>query len=353
MAENGPGGGGGFGGGGGGGLAGGDDGGGGNGGFGGGGGGGEIDIAGGGGDGQGPGGDGFGGFGGGDGGVEHWHWRRRRRWRGHGWRGLQSPGRTCNHQLDAVRECRDWAGLERRAASGRAGGAIFNLNGEVTLDSGTIAFNTANSGGALYNLGYLADDLDAPGVYTAQATITNSILANSTGGAAQDVVSNAPVIVSGALPNITPSAVDGAVSNLVISHTQAGTGTFVGTPLTSDPMLSPLADNDGPTYTHALDTASPAFDTGATALAADQRGLPRPSGLAPDIGAFELQTAAPAGPPVTTPPVTTPPVTTPPVTTPPPGGATGQRAAALKKCKKKKSKKARKKCKKRRLKLPS
>ena len=52
----------------------------------------------------------------------------------------------------------------------------------------------------------------------------------------------------------------------------------------TDPMLGPLADNGGPTKTHALVAGSPALDAGDNALAvdaddnpltADQRGLPR------------------------------------------------------------------------------
>jgi hypothetical protein len=60
--------------------------------------------------------------------------------------------------------------------------------------------------------------------------------------------------------------------------------------------LAPLADNGGPTATHALLPGSPAIDSGNPAgctgidgslLTTDQRGLPRPVGPACDIGAFE------------------------------------------------------------------
>ena len=67
------------------------------------------------------------------------------------------------------------------AAGAGLGGAIFNLSGTVTLDSATIASNTADTGGALYNLGYLA--ADPPNVYAAQATMVNSILADSVASA--------------------------------------------------------------------------------------------------------------------------------------------------------------------------
>ena len=52
-----------------------------------------------------------------------------------------------------------------------------------------------------------------------------------------------------------------------------------------DPMLSALADNDGPTETQAIDPGSPAVNAGWTALMIDQRGVERRG--TPDIGAFE------------------------------------------------------------------
>jgi CSLREA domain-containing protein len=66
--------------------------------------------------------------------------------------------------------------------------------------------------------------------------------------------------------------------------------TFVG-----DALLGPLADNGGPTDTHALLPGSPAIDTGACAdhaggtVANDQRDVPRPQGQGCDIGAYESE----------------------------------------------------------------
>ncbi|MEW5735243.1 MAG: choice-of-anchor Q domain-containing protein, partial [Thermodesulfobacteriota bacterium] len=59
---------------------------------------------------------------------------------------------------------------------------------------------------------------------------------------------------------------------------------------TFDPMLMPLADNGGPTLTMALDEYSSMVNTGddSFAPATDQRGFPRPMGLASDKGAYEF-----------------------------------------------------------------
>jgi hypothetical protein len=78
-------------------------------------------------------------------------------------------------------------------------------------------------------------------------------------------------------------------------------GNLIGGPVHGeiDPLLSPLADNGGPTMTHALLPGSPAINMGDPAAVAgvggvplfDQRGEPftRVHGGRIDIGAFESQ----------------------------------------------------------------
>ena len=61
-----------------------------------------------------------------------------------------------------------------------------------------------------------------------------------------------------------------------------------------DPLLGALANNGGPTKTHALLKNSPALNAAdgtllSPTVTVDQRGFPRPRGPAPDIGAFEKQ----------------------------------------------------------------
>jgi hypothetical protein len=92
-----------------------------------------------------------------------------------------------------------------------------------------------------------------------------------------------------------------------------------------NPQLQPLADNGGPTQTHALPATSPALDAGEDdgCPATDQRGVTRPQdgdqdGSATcDIGAYEYQVPQP------TPTPTAPGSATP---TPPGGGAGGGQA---------------------------
>jgi len=150
-------------------------------------------------------------------------------------------------------------------ASGK-GGAIFGA-GPISLDSSTVAFNSSDS--------------DAGGVYfNDNALFSSSIVARNNGAPHPDFMVSSTAIVTGNNDFI------GDPAGLVIAP---------GT-LTGDPMLAPLADNGGPTKTHALLSNSTAIDAGANgfALQYDQRGpgFPRVNGPNPDIGAFETGTLA-------------------------------------------------------------
>lgn len=80
------------------------------------------------------------------------------------------------------------------------------------------------------------------------------------------------------------------VGYCVIKNRKISRNSYVtGDILTADPLLGPLADNGGPTLTCALSKGSPAIDAGTEtgAPSTDQRGVPRPQGESPDIGAYE------------------------------------------------------------------
>lgn len=120
-------------------------------------------------------------------------------------------------------------------------------------------------------------------------TVRNSIIAGNGGtDASTDIESLGFNLIGRASP--LSNWVNGVNGDLV--------GTFMN-PV--DPLLAPLADNGGPTETHALLPMSPAIDAGdpVTFEPTDQRGLPRPAGFA-DIGAFERD---PGGPIPDCPPV--------------------------------------------------
>ena len=157
----------------------------------------------------------------------------------------------------------------------------FTTNGSATIVNSTIYDNVSPSG-ATINLG-LPD--------TTLLTISNSIIANP----GQDP----------GVP-LCSSPVDGAGGGNLVGDASCGTATLIGgMPVDVESLgLAPLADNGGPTRTHALLAGSVAIDTGDPATCAadpvanlDQRGQPRPQdgdadgSAVCDVGAFEAADA--------------------------------------------------------------
>jgi predicted outer membrane repeat protein len=134
------------------------------------------------------------------------------------------------------------------------GGALVTTAGggspAVTINNSTFVQNTARYGGAIF-------------VFNGSVTLQNTIVANSLSGA------NCFSVTS--------------LGNNLSSDNSCGGGS--GDLLNADPLLGPLANNDGPTSTHALLAGSPAADAGntATCAATDQRGIARPQGSACDM----------------------------------------------------------------------
>ena len=197
--------------------------------------------------------------------------------------------------------------LGNRAANG---GAIFNFSsGTLTVSNCTFSGNVSPNGGAIQT-GHSAtvtsstfSNNSAGGVAGAGAailannatlTVTNSIMANSTG--LNCGVSNAGVIANGG-DNISDD------SSCGLGSPTGANGDTIGDNV--NPLLdtSGLQNNGGPTDTIALQATSPAVNAVpiANCLPTDQRGDPRPdpsdNSGACDIGAFEsidvLATATP------------------------------------------------------------
>ncbi|MEO1526978.1 MAG: choice-of-anchor Q domain-containing protein [Planctomycetota bacterium] len=177
--------------------------------------------------------------------------------------------------------------------AGDQGGGIRTLAGDIELVNSTVFNNQADVVGG----GVLVND----SVINASIRIDNSIVAgNTSAGIASDIVRDPGGVL--------------AINHSLISNTddlgtiEGNVGNLTGTeadPL--DPLLGELADNGGPTQTHALLPGSPAINAGnndlainadGNALAFDQRGqgFDRVFDGLVDIGAFETDepdTAAP------------------------------------------------------------
>jgi hypothetical protein len=163
--------------------------------------------------------------------------------------------------------------------SGNGGDAIDG-GITVTMTNSTLSGNGRDgiNGGTTVTLNFITiANNKGIGVNGSIGTIGNSVVAlNGTNGVVRTLSSRGHNISS-----------DGSLAS---SFTQPGDLN------NTDPKIGPLADNGGPTPTHALLAGSPALDVadGSGAPATDQRGVARPLGAGFDIGAFELQVATTA-----------------------------------------------------------
>jgi subtilisin family serine protease len=199
-------------------------------------------------------------------------------------------------------------------SAGGAGAGIYNNGkssgtGSVQIATSTLSGNLASGdGGGVYN----------DGTSSGKATLTvkaGTLSGNSAGGGNGGAIRNngsggsasvelgSTILKAGAsggnLANLS-AAVSSDGYNLS-SDSAGGLLTSLTDQVNTDPMLGPLQDNGGPTFTHALLPGSPAIDKGKNfnGLATDQRGLPRTmdslcianalGGDGTDIGAFEVQ----------------------------------------------------------------
>jgi hypothetical protein len=260
--------------------------------------------------------------------------------------------------------------------AGRYGGGINITDGDLIVRGSTITGNNAaEDGGGIYSAsGGVADAVnvrrstvsgnhaigdDGGGVWVccgtegATLTVVGSTITGNTAatyGGGLNAYLEDPVlqgsIVSG---NTATPAVSSDIHETYVSGYFQTAFSLVGIPggyveatvpssnlFGVNPQLGPLTSNGGPTETRLPATTSPVVNKGKSfGLTTDQRGLTRPvafPGVAnstaagadgADMGAVELQAPSPPPPPGPTP--------TPPANP----GATGQRDAALKKCKKK------------------
>ncbi|MGB5696264.1 MAG: choice-of-anchor Q domain-containing protein [Polyangiales bacterium] len=182
---------------------------------------------------------------------------------------------------------------------GGEGGGIYNSGGTLTLTNSTVSGNTAEfGGGGIYN--YSSGTL----------TVTNSTVSGNTVFDSGGGIWNE----TGGTLTVTNTLVDdvcGGVTTVSGGHNIESPGDTCGfdqptdqvNVSTEDLNLGPLADNGGPTMTHALLTepapsvaidwilAENCVDADGQPLTTDQRGEPRPEtgGTMCDIGAFEVQ----------------------------------------------------------------
>jgi CSLREA domain-containing protein len=181
-----------------------------------------------------------------------------------------------------------------------SGGGIANQGNRLTVVNSTVSGNSAHSGGGVFH------SLETGTVSLINSTVTTNTAASGNGGV---FVNNGTLTAVNTIIAAQTAGGDCAGSGTIASdghNLESGTSCgFGGTgdiQNVVDADIEPLANNGGPTETHALGQDSPAIDAGDDAVCADepvnnldQRGEPRPlngdgAGTAIcDIGAFELE----------------------------------------------------------------
>jgi uncharacterized repeat protein (TIGR01451 family)/CSLREA domain-containing protein len=206
--------------------------------------------------------------------------------------------------------------ISDNTANGVSAGGILHTAGTLTLTNSTLSGNRTNGGGGA---------LDEAGV----ANLNNVTITNNTADADGDGPEPGPAvpaagggvlqrdggtvnfrntIIAGNFLSASPDCAGTLTSQdyNLIGNTAGCTiaGTTTNNVVTPLPLLGPLADNGGPTETHALLPGSPAVDAanpaapgsgGNACQTDDQRGVQRPqdgngdSSARCDIGAYEAE----------------------------------------------------------------
>jgi len=153
-------------------------------------------------------------------------------------------------------------------AENDSGGLDQGPGGQANLNNVTITGNTADTDGN----GGSGGGLVAKGT----VNLRNTIVAGNRDFSEPGV---------GASPNCSGGPISRG-NNLIADGTGCGFAARSGDQINVKPLLGPLANNGGSTFTHALLVGSPAINAGAKGVTpADQRGVPRRN---PDIGAYEF-----------------------------------------------------------------
>jgi len=199
------------------------------------------------------------------------------------------------------------------------GGGIFNISayaGSAPADvlNSTFSGNTAGRfGGGIYNNAFTGGT--SPLAVFHSTFSDNSAFSGPSGGIAN--VSGTLQLGSTILNASSLSNDSGTITSLgynLSSDNGGGFLTATGDQSNTTPLLGPLQDNGGPTFTHALLTGSPAIDAGDPnfdpnafnpPMLYDQRGSghDRVANSRIDIGAFEIVIPSYAGqvqPPINT-----------------------------------------------------
>jgi CSLREA domain-containing protein len=194
------------------------------------------------------------------------------------------------------------------------GGGIYVSSRSLDLVDSTVSGNSAaGSGGGIFNY------LSATALYSSTVTgnqADSDLNGTGSGGGVNSPASSTLTFIDSIIAMNSESqpffggsytyadgdcvgAITSQGHSILNNYATGPTGcTVAGSFILQDPKLAVLANNGGPTRTHALLAGSPAINAGDNSLggckdrlgatiATDQRGVHRPLGAACDIGAYE------------------------------------------------------------------
>ena len=175
--------------------------------------------------------------------------------------------------------------------AGARGGGVYNLNGLTRILHSTVTANQSPSGGGLSSFGDAVTRTDVQG---------SVVAGNTTDGTAPNDVSTFINNLVTRFHSLGYNVVGKAGANVDFTKEFNQTGDQTGVTDAAVLKLGALADNGGPTKTHAVQAGSAALDKGdptfnpsafTPALTTDQRGtgFARVVGGRIDVGAFERQ----------------------------------------------------------------
>ena len=194
--------------------------------------------------------------------------------------------------------------ISDNSATVNDGGGIINgaSGAVVSVASVTVTNSTLSGNSATGNGGGIANASAPP--HLARLTITNSTFSDNSATAdgggiynqgGQFQIGNTILNAGSAGENIFNTGLAASLGYNLSSDDGGGILKGPGDQIDTDPILGPLQDNGGPTFTHALLPGSPAIDAGDPAFtpppAFDQRGpgFDRIVNGRIDIGSFEVQ----------------------------------------------------------------
>ncbi|MEA5538343.1 choice-of-anchor Q domain-containing protein, partial [Limnoraphis robusta Tam1] len=189
-------------------------------------------------------------------------------------------------------------------SSGKNGGGIINSGGILEIRNSTISGNTIDAAETGFGGAGIFNSFDGT-LTISNSTVTNNEIvlnpdSNTSTFIAGGIQSNSGVvtvnntIVAGNKTDAVSNDVEGSFNsngNNLIGNLGGSTGFNSSEQLTVpiDSVIDPvLANNGGFTETHALVSGSPAIDAASSSELTDQRGVSRPFGSNPDIGAVEF-----------------------------------------------------------------